>query len=293
MPRPLRIHVPGALYHVTLRGNHRQNIFFRPQDRLTLSDIVAEVIERFGARVHAYCYMTNHIHALIQVGDAPLGRLMLRIAGRYARTVQSTLHTTGHLFEKRYHPILVDADAYLLELLRYIHLNPVRAHMAASPDNYQWSSHHAYLGERHESWVTTSVALSMFHPDRERAIDAYRRFILQQTASATPSPFLECNPSDRRILGCDEFAGRLLGTNWRARSRKTLEQLVTEACDTFGIAVDQLRSASRRRELVKARAWVAHQAVTLRIASLAAVARNFNRDESSLRHGVKQHFNYP
>jgi putative transposase len=133
MPRPPRIHVPGAFYHVTLRGNHRQAIFFTAQDRHTLSALIEEVLERFGARLHAYCYMTNHIHALIQVGEAPLGRLMLRIAGRYARLTQKGLHTTGHLFEKRYYPVLVDADEYLLELLRYIHLNPVRARMVDSP----------------------------------------------------------------------------------------------------------------------------------------------------------------
>jgi putative transposase len=123
MPRSLRLHAPGAFYPVTLRGNHRQNIFFCDGHRQTLSQLIAEVIDRFGARLHAYCYMTNHIHALIQVGETPLGRIMLRIAGRYARTIQSALHTTGHLFEKRYHPVLVDADEYLLELLRYIHLS--------------------------------------------------------------------------------------------------------------------------------------------------------------------------
>jgi REP element-mobilizing transposase RayT len=88
MARPLRIHVPGAFYHVTLRGNHRQDIFFTSADRRLFDEITAEVLERFTARLHAYCWMTNHMHMLIQVGDAPLGRLMLRIAGRYARTVR-------------------------------------------------------------------------------------------------------------------------------------------------------------------------------------------------------------
>jgi putative transposase len=119
MQRAPRLHVPAAHYHVTLRGNHRQNIFFSPADRQLFDEITAEVLDRFTARLHAYCGMTNHVHMLIQVGDTPLGRLILRIAGRYARTVQKHLRTTGHLFEKRYHPILVDADEYLLELLRY------------------------------------------------------------------------------------------------------------------------------------------------------------------------------
>src|SRR3954447_17104786 len=140
MPRALRLHVPGAMYHVTLRGNHRQNIFFSPADRQLMSDLFAEVIERFGARVYAYCYMTNHIHALIQVSETPLGRIMLRVAGRYARQTQAKLHTTGHLFEKRYYPVLIDADEYLLELLRYVHLNPVRARMVDAADEYPWSS---------------------------------------------------------------------------------------------------------------------------------------------------------
>ncbi|MES1192275.1 MAG: transposase [Steroidobacter sp.] len=85
MPRKPRIHVPGAFYHVTLRGNHSQDIFFSPNDRWMLNQIVAEVLDRFHARLHAYCWMTNHVHLLIQVGDTPLGRLMLRIASRYAR----------------------------------------------------------------------------------------------------------------------------------------------------------------------------------------------------------------
>lgn len=293
MPRPLRIHVPGAMYHVTLRGNHRQDIFFTPEDRQILTDIIAEVIDRFGARLHAYCYMSNHFHALIQVSDAPLGRLMLRIAGQYARTIQAALHTTGHLFEKRYHPILVDADEYLLELLRYIHLNPVRAHIASSPEDYPWSSHHVYMGGREEPWVTTEFALSMFHSDRERAIGAYHRFIHEGFAQSGTSPFVECNPNDHRILGSDQFASRLLGQAWKPRSRKTLEQIIEEACATFTVTVAQLCSAGRGHKLVKARAWVAHQAVMARITSLAAVARHFNRDESSLRHGMKQYYHYP
>jgi REP element-mobilizing transposase RayT len=216
MPRPQRLHVPAAHYHVTLRGNHRQNIFFCPADRQLFEEITAEVLDRFTARLHAYCWMTNHVHMLIQVGDTPLGRLMLRTAGRYARAVQKQLRTTGHLFEKRYHPVLVDADEYLLELLRYIHLNPVRARMVEHPSDYQWSSHHAYLGGSNSPWVTTEFALRMFHCGRQVAIGAYRQFIDQDVGRPRCSPLQECNPADRRILGSDDFAGRLLGAAWKA-----------------------------------------------------------------------------
>ena len=213
---------------------------------------------------------------------------MLRIAGRYARTIQRGLRTTGHLFEKRYHPVLVDADSYLLELLRYIHLNPVRAHMVDAADRYPWSSHHAYLGTQHQHWVTTDFALSMFHSQRDLAIAAYRRFI-GENSNAT-SPLLERNPNDLRILGSDDFAGKVLGAAWRPRSRKSLDDLMHEAAVEFNITVGELHSRSRQRDLARARAWLAHQAITLRVASLSQVARLLGRDESSLRELVRRHF---
>lgn len=292
MPRKPRLHVPAAFYHVTLRGNHRQDIFFSPNDRNILDEIVAEVIQCFGARLHAYCWMTNHLHLLIQVGNAPLGRIMLRIASRYARVLQAQFHTTGHLFERRYHAVLVDADAYLLELLRYIHLNPVRARMAETPDAYPWSSHLVYMGRRDQHWVTTEFGLSMFHTERQQAIDAYSRFI-QQDAVLIQSPLQHRNPSDRRILGSDTFTSKILGNAWKPRSRKSLDQLIDEACTQFAVTRPALLSISRQRHLSHVRAWIAHQAVILRICSLASVAAALSRDESTLRESVKLHFNYP
>ncbi len=291
MGRPLRLHAPGAMYHVTLRGNHRQDIFFVPGDRHRLDKLFADALQRFGARLHAYCYMSNHIHALIQVGDVPLGSLILRVAGQYARQTQANLNTTGHLFEKRYYPVLVDVDHYFLELLRYIHLNPVRAGLANSPDSYEWSSHHVYSGTRVEPWITTDFALSQFGTDRARAIAAYRRFLHQNMDGAVSrSPLEDCNPSDRRILGGDDFARKLLGEKWRAKSKKSLDLLINEACGHFSCTPVELASASRKANLVAARAWVVHQAAVLEgVASVSEVARRFNRDESSLRHALKTH----
>jgi len=98
--------------------------------------------------------MTNHLHVLVQVSEVPLGSVILQIASSYARTVQARLMTTGHLFERRYHAVLVDAYSYLLALVRYIHLNPVRAGLVADPAAYRWSSHRVYLGERACDWVS-------------------------------------------------------------------------------------------------------------------------------------------
>jgi REP element-mobilizing transposase RayT len=289
MPRPLRIHVPGAFHHVTLRGNHRQDIFFSAADRQIFADLVAEVIDRFCARVHAFCWMTNHVHLLVQVGDAPLGNLMLRIASRYARSVQRRFQTTGHLFERRYHAVLVDADEYLLELLRYIHLNPVRAGMVRTADDYPWSSHHAYVDASVIPWLTTDFALRRFHSEREPAIAAYRRFIGGGDPESR-SPLEECNPNDRRVLGDDRFLAKLLRESWCPRSRKSLDQLIADACRQFDVTLDALQSSSRQRQVTRTRAWIAHQAVTLRIASLSEVARRFGRNEASLRDSVNVHF---
>lgn len=290
MPRKPRLHVPGGFYHVTLRGNHRQDIFFTPGDRALFGQIVSEVLERFAARVHAYCLMTNHVHLLIQVGDVPLGRIMMRVAGRYARLVQRRFRTTGHLFEQRYHCVLVDADEYLLELVRYIHLNPVRAHMVESPDDYAWSSHADYLGRRSTSWVTTSFALGILHPDPGSATGAYRRFVDHDVGRKQSSPLTDRNDNDVRVLGSDDFLGKSLTAGWRPRSRKSLDELIDEACGQFNVDREELASPSRQRRLSKVRAWVAYHATEQRIASLAQVARTFHRDASSLSDCVARHF---
>jgi putative transposase len=285
MPRSPRIHAAGALYHVTLRGNHRQDIFFTLDDRRLLTRIVREVLVDCDAQLHAYCYMTNHVHALLQVSDTPLSRIMLLVASRYARAVQARLQTTGHLFEKRYHALLVDADEYLLTLLRYIHLNPVRANLAASPDDYPWSSHHAYLGNRREPWVTTTFALRMFDADRRRALAAYEAFV--STAPAR-SPLLDRNERDPRILGSDGFAQRVLGDNWKPRPDVALQKVIDDACARFGVTEVELQSSSRLANIAHARACIADQALSAGIASVSSLARYFNRDESSIRQALQR-----
>lgn len=285
MPRSPRIHAPGAMYHVTLRGNHRQDIFFTPDDRALLTRIVRRIIGDCGAQLHAYCYMTNHVHALLQVSNTPLSKIILLVAGRYARSVQARLQTTGHLFEKRYHALLVDADEYLLTLLRYIHLNPVRANLVSSPDDYPWSSHHAYLGKRSEPWVTTQFALRMLGSDRQRATAAYEALI---GSASTSSPLLERNERDPRILGGDAFAQKVLGEHWKPRANTALQKVINDACARFGTTEIELRSPSRLIDVTRARTWIAEQALSAKIASVASLARYFNRDASTIRQGVQR-----
>lgn len=287
MPRAPRVHVSGGFYHVTLRGNHQQPIFFVPEDRRLLDEIVSDALHRFSARLHAYCYMSNHIHLLIQVDEIPLGRVMMCIASRYARSVQSRLGTTGHLFERRHHPILVDVDDYLLTVLRYIHQNPVEAGIASSVSDYAWTSHHVYVGNVAQPWVTTDFVLSLFHHERERAIEAYRNFIVDIPDRC---PLEDYTGSKPRIPGSDFFSAQVTDNSRNATSEQTLDDLICEACRRFSVSRNDLQSRSRERHLTMARAWIAFRAKTLGVISVSKVAASLNRTEGSLRQSVAFHF---
>lgn len=279
MPRRLRIHQPGGFYHVTLRGNHRRDIFFAANDRGLLNKIVARAIEKYDARIHAYCWMTNHIHLLIQIGDEPLARTMRQIAAEYARAMHLKLKVTGHFFERRYHAKLVVTDAYLLELVRYIHLNPVIAGIVDDPSRYHWSSHHNYVGRRSDSWVTTSFALGMFGTTFEKSIAAYLAFAGAPDAAEWRPPGAD-KPTEKDAPVVSQASPPI-------RSRQTLEELIKEACARFEVDPARLDSPVRDAYLAKVRGWIAAHARRRGIASLAAVARALGRDEATLRYAMR------
>ncbi len=127
MARKPRIHYPGAVYHVMLRGNGGANIFFEDADRYRFFLLLQQGIERFGFRVYAYCLMSNHIHLALQVGEIPLSRIMQNLSLRYTKWINWRTQKHGHLFQGRYKAVLVEGDEYLLPLVAYLHLNPLRA----------------------------------------------------------------------------------------------------------------------------------------------------------------------
>lgn len=293
MARQLRLHVAGGFYHVTLRGNHRQAIFHRDADRDLLDGIVADSLTMTASRLHAYCWMTNHVHLLVQVSDVPLGKFVLRVASQYARRIQARMETTGHLFERRYHAMLVDADAYLLTLVRYIHMNPVRGGLVSEAGQYPWSSHRDYLGQRERSWLQTTFALRLLSTDGAASRRAYRMFMAEPGAPSWGSEPLVPNPGNRQVLGDDSFAARMGITTRRPRSAKTLDMLIAECCGRFHATPEALLSSSRDRALCSARAWLANEAVAGRIASISAVARRLARSETAVRQLVKRRSNSP
>lgn len=273
MPRAPRLHVAGGLYHVVLRGNHQQAVFDRDADYRVFEDILARALHQYNARVHAYCWMTNHIHLATQVGDVRLGRLMQTVASSYARRKQQKIPTTGHLFERRYRAILVDNDAYWLALVRYIHRNPVEACIVADAGDYRWSSHRAYLGRGGPEWLTMAPTLAMFGRSAADAVAAYRRFVGNDDVSAQSTPW------GAPTIATEPMAGFGLGNR---EDTQSLEEVVTQVSTELGIDRELLPSGRRDSVLVHARLEIARRALAAGVASLAAVAARLGRSKSTL-----------
>jgi REP element-mobilizing transposase RayT len=205
MTRPLRIEYPDAVYHVTSRGNARHNIFLSDQDRDDFLSILALVVKRYDWLCHAYCLMDNHYHLLIETPDSNLSQGMRQINGIYTQKYNWRHKKTGHLFQGRYKAILVDKDNYLLELCRYVVLNPVRAHMVSKPEDWQWSSYKATAWTKtNPEYLTIDWILSLFSSNKSEAQKLYRRFIREGMDMESPWSELQ----GQILLGEDRFIER-------------------------------------------------------------------------------------
>lgn len=178
MPRPLRLWFPGAWYHITARGNHREPIFFSDADFQYYRRLLGRAVQHFGCRIHAYALMTNHVHLMVETAACPISLVMQQLQARYAIYLNQRQSRDGHVFQGRYHSRLVERDSYAMELSRYIHLNPVRAGLALDPLEYPWSSFRAYL-HGHDPLVTTETLLGLIGAGADAPPAAYREFVLQ------------------------------------------------------------------------------------------------------------------
>jgi REP element-mobilizing transposase RayT len=201
MARPLRIVYEGAFYHVTSRGNEKRPIFNSDSDRKAFLGYLESAYERYFALIHAYCLMENHYHLLIETPEANLPQIMRHINGAYTTYFNVKWDRAGHLFQGRYKAILVEKDAYAMELSRYIHLNPVRAGYVERPEDYQWSSYRNYIGKtRPPNWLHTAFVLGYFGESECAAKKGYREFVEEIVGKEQDSPF-------KQVVG-----GALLGT---------------------------------------------------------------------------------
>jgi len=182
MSRPLRIQYPNAWYHVMNRGRRYEDIFADAEDYQIFVDLLKETSEMWNIRIAAYCLMPNHYHLLVQTPDANISRAMRHLNGVYTQGYNRRHEWDGPLFRGRYKSILVSADSYLLQLVRYIHRNPLKADLVKNLKDYQWSSHKGYLSIAGKwEWLDKKFMLSMLTAEKKKWIKEYRKFVRKDT----------------------------------------------------------------------------------------------------------------
>jgi len=206
MARPLRIEYAGAVYHITSRGNERKPVYKSDQDRLNFLNTLQHVNKRYNWICHAYCLMDNHYHLLIETPDGNLSAGMRQLNGVYTQLFNKLRGRAGHLFQGRYKSILIQKDSHLLEVCRYVVLNPVRAGMVAAPDAWKWSSYRATAGrEGPHPCLTTNWVLGQFSGKKGTAEKEYRQFV-QGGIGKT----IWTEVRGQAILGEEEFGDKLV-----------------------------------------------------------------------------------
>ena len=204
MGRPIRIQYPGALYHVTSGGNERRDIFLDNDDRRQFLAILADYHDRFGIVVHCYALMDNHYHLVLETPLGNLVKVMHGINSSYTGYFNRRHDRAGHLFQGRYKAVVVDKDAYLLELSRYVHLNPVRAGIVKGPEEYPWSSYLGYIRKsKRVQWVEYAWILSHFGPGAKAGHKNYRQFVTEALGKDQDSPLSQLY--GQLALGSEEF----------------------------------------------------------------------------------------
>ena len=205
MSRPPRLQFPGALYHVTSRGNRRADIYVDARDHLHWLDTLADTAARYAFRVHGYCHMPNHFHLLVETPRANLARGMAHLNGAYSRWFNHRHGLIGHLFQARYHAIVLQKQTHLLELARYTARNPVRAKLVTDPADWPWTS---YMLTQEilppPVWLDTNFILKKFGENRTDAIKAYNQFVREGIGSANPL----FGVKNQLLLGDDAFIER-------------------------------------------------------------------------------------
>ncbi|MBI3553152.1 MAG: transposase [Elusimicrobia bacterium] len=268
MPRPPRIHYQGAVFHAISRGNDRQQIFIDDFDNRQFLSILGQTKGRYPFNLYAYCLMSNHFHLLIEVKGHALPLVMQSMLTRYAHYFNARHGRIGHLFQGRYRALLCQNEPYLLELLRYIHRNPVRAKIVEDPSAWPWSSCGQYFGLMPQGLADTGFPLSLFDNEDAQARAAFRQFLLNDAESPhVSSASSEVAPCRRKALVPD------------APRETDLDVFSTEFAREVGIDLYALRGPSRLRSVASARKHLILQAAT-RGFGPSQIARYLNRNPS-------------
>ena len=249
MARQLRLEFPGGVYHVTSRGDGREDIYLSDVDKIIFLSILGVACERFHWHCHSYCLMDNHYHLLIETPLGNLSKGMHYINGVYTQKFNRAHGRVGHVFQGRYKAILVEKDAYLLELARYIVLNPVRAGMIHHASEWRWSSYRAICGDvQAPAWLTVDWILSQFASSRAECVTRYRVFV---DAGQHKNPW--DGLKNHLYLGSDKFATKMIG---KIKCDQSLIDIskpqYTQQMNVLSLSEYEQSSASRNQAIVLA-----------------------------------------
>jgi len=221
MTRPLRIEFKGAVYHISSRGNAQQAIFLDEKDFADFLSVLCSVVKRYHFILHAYCLMNNHYHLLMETPEGNLSRGMRQLNGLYTQRFNQRHQQVGHLLQGRYRAILVDKNNYLLELCRYVVLNPVRAKIVKNPGDWKWSTYRATIGYQGISCLTTDWILSQFGKERQAAANQYQAFVLSGIKAESPLKAIK----GQLFLGQDNFIAEI---KHLMRGKERLKEITRE-----------------------------------------------------------------
>lgn len=284
MARRQRFHSPTSVYHVMLRGNDGQPIFFSEDDKSRMCLLLQQGTERFGHIIEAFCFMSNHIHLAVKVSEtniSNISKIIHHLAFRFTRYINRRYKRIGHLFQGRFKSVLVDDEDYLKELIRYIHLNPVRAGVVADPQAYIWSSHRAYLEESEFVWLSKDRVLKKFHHEKEHAISNYQKFILLGVGIEVGFDFK--SGSMNGILGdCDFVDEILMKANKKPIKNIELLDLIAKVCELHELTEEELRAPGKCARQSRVRALLAFLVRETNNLSLESLGQFLRRDPSGL-----------
>jgi REP element-mobilizing transposase RayT len=290
MARPLRIEYPGAVYHVITRGNNRQVIFRDDQDRTLYLEKLFHYCREKAVHLLCYCLLSNHIHLLLETPQGNLSRMMQAFQTSYTVSWNRRHRYTGHVFEQRYKAFLVDKDHYLLQVSRYIHLNPVEARIVERPQDYPWSSYRAYLRTRGATELRREFILGHFGGRSQAKINQYREFVegaLQGEETQCELPIVK-----QTFVGDENFAEQVwqrMTKNHDVAGRYGLAVIRRAVCQVVGIELDDFSRGTKVDHIQRGRELFMYMARRYSAASLQETVRWLGvRDVSTVSHGVRR-----
>lgn len=314
MPRQARLDSPGTLHHVIIRGIEKKNIVDDKYDRTNMVSRMWELAQETKTVIYAWALMSNHMHILLKSGPHGLSQFMRRLLTGHAITYNLRHRRHGHLFQNRYKSIVCDEDAYFQELVRYIHLNPLRAKMVKSMselDRYPWCGHSAIIGRKKRDWQEIDYVLSWFGKNKASAKKKYRQYVKDGIVEGRRddlvggglirtlggwSQVLSLRKSkdnvlsDERILGQNEFVERIIGeTDERIKGQISInerkmnaERRIHEICKKENVHIEELKGGSRRSRLSEVRAQLTMELVRDYGLTLAETARQLGVSTSAI-----------